>query len=881
MPLESGRKLGPYEIVEPIGKGGMGEVYRARDTRLDRTVAIKVLPEQLAEQAGFRERFEREAKTVSGLNHPHICTLYDVGSEDGLDFLVLELLEGETLQARLERGALPLKEAFTHAVEIAGALARAHDAGVVHRDLKPGNIFLTKSGAKLLDFGLATAVQQGSVDASSALSAMTEAKPLTQAGTVLGTFQYMSPEQLEAKEADARSDIFAFGAVLYEMVTGRKAFEASSQALLITAIMSQPPPELRKTVPEAPSALDRCLSKCLAKDPDARWRSAHDLKDELVWAAAGGASEAEPSTDTDTSSPRRNALAAGALGLVLGAILTAVALSGRSQTVTPQTTRLTVDLPFDLGRSSIAISPDGSEIVYKASLAPTRGLHRRLLNEFESTPIAGTEDALYPFFTKDGRSIGFFADDRLKTVPSGGGPPKTIASAGNRAGASWSGSDIVYAHLASPFMFRVSDEGGPAEELTGEAGQTQRWPDLLPGGRAVLFTSVAATINDHQVGVRSLETGETKMLLKGTYPRYVPTGHLLFAWQEALWAVPFDLDSLDVVGEPTRLIDELRIYNGGMALYSVSDTGTLAYRTGIASSQTQLFWIGRDGKREPISEVGVYDNPELSPDGSQLIAREGDRDLVLFDLNRGTSSRFKQDGEHVNAVWAPDGKRLAFGSRRGSGDVEFLIESTESSDRSRHQWQLEGDARGVVDWPQDGQSLLVLVGVSRTASMLGSIPAVEGAAEPSVYELGGLDQAQVSPDGRWLAYTANFRGIVVTSFPDLAITLQVSDSGAGAHQPRWSPDGDELFYRLGSGSLVSVRVHERGDSLSFDSPTELFGWSVRRGTFGGDVRAQYDVGPEGDRFVVAAPVDEQSSQVRVIVNWFEELKRLAPIDPTP
>ena len=351
MALEPGRRLGPYEIIAPIGKGGMGDVYRARDTRLERTVAVKVLPEKLAERAGFRERFEREAKTVSGLNHPHICTLYDVGREDGLDFLVLELLEGESLQERLERGPLPLQEALTHAVEIAGALARAHDAGVVHRDLKPGNIFITKSGAKLLDFGLATAVQRRSVESSVAMSAMTEAKPLTEAGAVLGTFQYMSPEQLEAKDADARSDIFAFGAVLYEMVTGRKAFEASSQALLITAIMSQPAPDLRTAVPHASAALDRCLSKCLAKDPDHRWHSAHDLRDELVWVASGKPREYEPSTPSGNWS--RMAFAGGALGLVLGAILTAAVIRGRSPDAAPEPTRLIIDLPLE-GRGSRA-----------------------------------------------------------------------------------------------------------------------------------------------------------------------------------------------------------------------------------------------------------------------------------------------------------------------------------------------------------------------------------------------------------------------------------------------------------------------------------------------------------------------------------------------
>ena len=459
MSLDAGRKLGPYEILSPIGSGGMGEVYKAQDTRLDRMVAIKVLPEHLALDDTFRARFEREAKTISGLNHPHICTLYDVGREDGVDYLVMELLDGETVQERLKRGALPLEDVLTYGTQIAGALDRAHREGIVHRDLKPGNIFVTPSGAKLLDFGLAKQRAGDAPDVSNLSALPTEQRSLTQAGAVLGTFQYMSPEQLAGNDADARSDIFALGAVLYEMATGKKAFEAPSQAHLITAIMSQAPPTLSSVGSKVPAALERCVAKCLAKDPDARWHSAHDLRDELEWIAAGDTEEA--TTPATKQAGRVGRLLGVASGIVLGAVVATLVTGSRTTSLPRHTTRFAVELPGvdALRNGGLALSPDGGDLVY----VDGNQLYRRPMGALEATAIAGTEAGQYPFFSPDGKWIGFFADGFLKKVALSGGPPVTICEAGFRYGASWGVDDtIVFAHRGpgAQVLFRVPASGG-------------------------------------------------------------------------------------------------------------------------------------------------------------------------------------------------------------------------------------------------------------------------------------------------------------------------------------------------------------------------------------------------------------------------------------
>ena len=508
MPLQPGTTLGPYEILSPIGAGGMGEVYKARDTRLDRTVAIKVLPEHVAADPDLKQRFEREAKTISSLNHPHICTLYDIGSQDGIDFLVMEYLEGDTLAQRLEKGALPLDQALTVAIEIADALDKAHRQGITHRDLKPGNIMLTTAGAKLLDFGLA---KLKPVEAAGGLTAMpTQSAGLTGEGAILGTLQYMAPEQLEGKEADARTDIFAFGTTLYEMVTGRRAFEGQSQASLISAIMSGDPQPMSSLQVMSPPALDQIVKTCLVKDPEGRWQTAGDIGRQVQWVTESG-SQPSITLPVATAAPQRarwrRLIPLVVAGLV-GGIIIGIAVWSLTRPAPPApqplaqfviTTPADGPLRMSFGSPDVAISPDGTRIVYLSAATGVnvgRQLYLRRLDELTPTPLRGSEAGSVPFFSPDGQQVGFrdTRDDTLKKVSVLGGPPVTICDLGNPRGMSWGPDDmIVFATATSKGLMRVLAVGGEPEVLTTvdpEQGETDHyWPEVLPNGRGVLFTA--------------------------------------------------------------------------------------------------------------------------------------------------------------------------------------------------------------------------------------------------------------------------------------------------------------------------------------------------------------------------------------------------------
>jgi serine/threonine-protein kinase len=634
--------LGPYEILAPIGAGGMGEVYKAKDTRLDRTVAIKVLPSHLADNPDLKQRFEREARAVSSLNHPHICTLYEFDTQDGTDFLVMEYIEGESLADRLKKGALPLDQALRHAIEIADALDKAHRQGVVHRDLKPGNIMLTKSGAKLLDFGLAKLKSSEPGQEGSVLSALpTEEKPLTEKGSILGTFQYMAPEQLEGKESDARTDIFAFGAVLYEMVTRKKAFEGKSQASLISAIMTANPPPISKLQSMSPRVLDHVIQRCLAKDPDRRWQTAADLMLELEWIGEGAspAGVSEPLT----ARPSRSRLAWGIVaGLMVGAIVTGITVwnvtrPGERAPLPLPMTRFAVDLPAtdQLDTVGIALSEDGRDLVYIGTRNGVTQLYRRSLDQLEAVPIGGTEDAEYPFFSPDGKWVGFFADGKLKKVSLAGGPAVTLCDAGYRFGASWGRDDvIVFAHRESPGLMQVPASGGAPEYITTPENEqsSHRWLDILPGGNAVLFTVFTGNLANARIEVQSLETGERRLLLNGAHPRYAPTGHIVFARVDSLWAVPFDADQLKVTGLPNPILDGVQVNSGGLANFALAGNGSLVYVPGKTQANNRLVWVDREGNVTPLTEKrGRYRYPRLSPDGQRLAVqfvqfREGGRE---------------------------------------------------------------------------------------------------------------------------------------------------------------------------------------------------------------------------------------------------------------
>ncbi len=670
MTLAAGSRLGPYEILSAIGAGGMGEVYRARDTRLARTVAVEVLPEHLTSNEDLRQRFEREAKTISQLSHPHICALYDVGREGNRDFLVMEYLEGETLAARLDKGALPSEQLLRYGIEIADALDKAHRQGIVHRDLKPGNVMLTKSGVKLLDFGLAKFQAAARGDALSGVSRLaTQAQasqPLTERGTVLGTFQYMAPEQLEGGEADSRSDIFAFGAVLYEMATGRKAFSGKSQASLIGSILRDDPPSVNEVAPMTPPALNRVIKTCLAKDPEDRFQTAHDVKLQLQWIAEGGSQAGLPApVAARRKSRERLAWSVAAAAIVAAALLGAGYLRRAPAKATP----IRFEIPTPEGVSLIdapKISPDGKILAFNASDSSGRPrIWVRPLSALTAQPLAGTEGATRPFWSPDSRFLGFFAEGKLKKIEISGGPPQKICDYPTGSDGTWSPAGVILfdGRTGDPIQ-RVSAEGGtPTVAVKADASRKETmvaWPEFLPDGRHFLYEAQGQKAEDHMYRIGSLDSKDTRALAPAqSLVTYAPPGHLLFVRESTLVAQPFDAKAMKTTGEPVPLAEHVGTIATGLARFSASRNGVLAYRTGDSGSR--LLWFDRDGKElSAVGDPGDYTDTMLSPAGDRLAyvtndARGGKADIWIRDLARGASSRFTFDpAEDVEPLWSPD-----------------------------------------------------------------------------------------------------------------------------------------------------------------------------------------------------------------------------------
>src|SRR5947209_807822 len=614
MPLAPGTQLGPYEITAQLGVGGMGEVYRARDTRLERTVAIKILPAQFSSDPVRKQRFEREAKTISSLNHPHICVLYDVGSQDGIDYLVMECVEGETLAKRLEKGALPLEQVLKFGAQITDALDKAHHSGVIHRDLKPGNIMLTPTGAKLLDFGLAKPTAP-LTSVATLTAAVTQSSPMTEQGAIVGTFQYMSPEQVQAKELDGRSDIFSLGAVLYEMLTGQRAFQGKSQLSVASAILEKEPAPISTIKPLTPPALDRAIRHCLAKDPEDRWQTARDLLLELKWIAEGGSQVAlaTPGVGKRIGARSRGALLGGVVSLMLAAV-TGLAVWDLKPSPPQPVTRTVITLPpgqrlAGLNQPAVALSPDGTRLAYAAVQGGTQQLYLRAMDSLEARPIPGTEGAVYPFFSPDGQWLGFFAGQKLKKVSVSGGAVVTLADAMIPRGASWSGQGMIaFGPMQVSAVQQVTDAGGAAQPLTHlEKGEvSHRLPDFLPGGKAMLFAFAPTSFNwtNAQVAIQSIETGERRNLIKGAaHARYASSGHLVFAQGGNLMAVPFDAQRLAVMGTAVPVVEGVRqSTTSGAAQFSISAGGSLVYVPGsFQVDQRRLVWVNRGGKEQPVA----------------------------------------------------------------------------------------------------------------------------------------------------------------------------------------------------------------------------------------------------------------------------------------
>ena len=884
--LSPGSRLGPYEVVSPIGAGGMGEVWKARDTRLERTVAVKVLPQKFSASEEVKRRFEREAKAIAQLSHPHICALYDVGREGETEYLVMEYLEGETLADRLAKGALPLERTLRFGIQITDALDKAHRQGIVHRDLKPGNVMLTRSGVKLLDFGLAHAVAPAAPVGS--LSVLpTQDKPLTAEGTILGTVQYMAPEQLEGKAVDARTDIFAFGATLFEMATGRKAFIGRTQASLIAAIMSSEPPAISTLQPMAPPSLDRVVRKCLLKDPEGRWQSAADIGSELKWVAEETSTAAIPSF----VSPRRprERLVWAFAGALAGGLVVALALWSSMQTARPALhpgARLAVTLPAEepidyLPSHVLALSPDGSRLVYIGKRGETRQIFLRPIDQWDAVPIPGTEGASNPFFSPDGQWVAFFSEDnKLKKVSLGGGLPVTLCSTSSPLGGSWGPDDtIVFTRNFTSGLWKISAKGGTPKEVTSpDVARNERvhiWPQLLPGEKAVLFTIwMGVSFDDARIAVADLETGRVRILFEGgSDARYLPSGHLVYARGGSLLAVPFDAARLQVTGPPvTVLPGVLSSGVNGESQIDVSLEGSLAYLPGgVRSWEKTLVWVDRRGASVPVSETRKnFASPHLSPDGGRLAVtvQGGTFDIWVYEIGRGVLTRLSFGADDSDALWARDGKRVVWSSSRGGQNNLFWRAADASTPEER--LTTSQHPQFPYSFSPDGKALLLLDIDPSTGEDLWIMP-LEGDKTPRPFVRTPFREhlASFSPDGGWIAYSSDESGreeVYVAPYPGGGGKVQVTP--AGGTEPAWSPKGHELFYRQ-DDRMMAVPVETR-PSLQVGKPVVLFAAKYDAG---------YDVSPDGQRFLMVKKSEEQAlpAQINIVLDWLDELRRSVPL----
>ena len=890
MSLTVGTRLGPYEILSPLGAGGMGEAYRARDTRLRRDVAIKILAGHLADRPELRERFEREARAIASLNHPHICTVHDVGHQDGTDYFVMELLDGETLAQRLRGGALPLSQVLQYGAEIGDALDKAHRKGVTHRDLKPGNIMLTKSGAKLLDFGLA---KLGGSATEHPGEQETRDGPITAEGTLLGTMNYMAPEQLEGREADARSDIFAFGAVLYELATGKKAFEGKSQASLIAAIMSSEPPTLSAIQPMTPPALDRIIRKCLRKDPDDRWQSAHDVTDELKWLVESGSQTATVPLPIPTRpATGRRLVRAGAAVLMLAALAAAGARYTRPS-ATPTTAaaiRFTVGPPdkgsFPVPNTNfqfLSVSPDGTKLAFQATDAAGKfQLWIRGLDATSANPIPGTEGSGPPSWSPDSRFLAFVADGKLKKVSASGGPAQTVAEAAAGCCA-WSPKGVILFNPALPGpIFQVSDAGvaaTPATALDTAATEvTHTFPYFLPDGEHFLYLSRGASLARSAIYAGSLGSKErVRVLGDASNVAYVPPGYLLFHRNGTLMAQPFDAARLATTGDAIPIAERVQFNaQNRAASFAASATGVLAYRSAVSASPRALAWVSRNGTEQLVSvPPRGYQTARISPDGRRMaveIADQQGNQIWVYDIGRETLTRLTfQGSDNELAIWSPDGKRLTYYSNQagplnlfwqmadGSGGPERL--TTSPSAHAAMSWSSDGRLLAFTDNPVGNRDIWVL-------------DTQDGKPKPFLKTTFNEGGAQFSPDGRWMAYVSDESGrgeIYVQPYPGPGGKWQVSTDGG--LEPRWNRNGRELFYRDGD-KMIAVPVSTE-NGFSAGRPQMLF---ERRyvSTPLPQTAGVGDVSADGQRFLMIKEAEQESTPISVVVNWLAQLDSRTP-----
>jgi Tol biopolymer transport system component len=891
--LAAGTKLGPYEIVAAAGAGGMGEVYRARDTRLGRDVAIKVLPSHLSSNAEFKSRFEREAKTISSLQHPHICVLYDVGRDEasGADFLVMEYLEGETLAERLKRGAMKLDETLKTGLEIADALEKAHRQGLVHRDLKPGNVMLTAGGAKLLDFGLAKPVVLGAGAGSGAPPSFTAAataasaspvSPLTTAGTMVGTFQYMSPEQIEGREADARSDIFALGAVLYEMATGRRAFEGKSSLSVASAILEKDPEPISAVQPLTPPALEHVVRTCLAKNAEERWQSAGDIARQLRWMRESGV-QALPAT---APQKRPNLAAYGALALVaaMAAVAALVLLLGPRGAAPSPVARVTIEAPAGTSFPDpapgplLTFSPDGRRMAMIAMGGGNNRLYLRDLDSWDARALANTEGAENAFFSPDGRWIAFSTGRALKKIPAEGGPAVTIAERTFGGGAWLRDDTIIYPPAYTMGLWRMPASGGLGEMLTtpdagkGELGHW--WPEALPSQKHILFTIFSTPVERSRIGLLSLETGEVRVLVEGAiFGRYSPSGHLVYSTTHTVMAVPFDADKGVVTGKPVAVLQDVSVNTSdGHAQFAISQTGTLAYiGQAVLAGRYRLTWVDRKGVQQPVHEDirPLAGDPRLSPDGRRILVtvRDRVRDVWMYDLDRQGWSRLTRGPmNEFGAIWAADGRSIIHALEE---PMFALWQRSVDGTGTPRAIAPAPDDRVPMDISPDGKTLLFSESKTETGFDVWALR-LDGQQEPQPLLRGQASEAApaFSPDGRFVAYRSDESGraeVYVRTYPEEGGRWQVSTEGGDS--PLWSRDGRELFYRH-RNKVMAVTVSTQG-GFRASRPVELF-----EGDFATDyVNRAYDLSRDGQRFLmVRREPSEVPPRANLVLNWFQEVR---------
>ena len=877
MNLEPGTSLGPYEIIALIGAGGMGQVYKARDTRLDRTVAVKIASE------GFTERFDREARAVAALNHPNICQLYDVGP----NYLVMEFVEGEPLQ-----GPLPVEKAVAYANQILDALAAAHKKGIIHRDLKPANILVTRLGVKLLDFGLARLESPLKTSGDSTVTAA-----LTGNNQIVGTLQYMSPEQLQMEAADARSDLFAFGCVLYEMLTGRRAFQGNSAASVIGSILHREPDPLEIAPP-----LDRVIRRCLAKDPDHRFQSARDLQYNLALAME---SAAPPVLKTAAGS-KLPWIAAAVLALVAVAALWA---PWRAAPAPRPLIRVSDELPSGyqlvnppFGSRMFALSPDGARLA--ASLrGPDRKvhIHTRLLNESAWKILDGTEGGLFPFFSPDGAWIGFLAENKLRKIPAAGGAPVELAEQTNNGfrGASWASDGNIYFSAITEGLRRIAASGGPIERpgKPGSGPIRGFWPQVLPGGKAVLFTEAGFNLDDSKINVLPLDTGEIKTVQTGAYSAlYLAApngaGRLVYMHETSILTAPFSLSRLTTEGAPHTLVDGVASGFARGGDFAASNTGLIAYAAGKAErrSPTTISWLDRSGKVSPLYSVpALYANPRLSPDGKRIaytVSTAASSDLWVKDLDRDTPTRLtvptgRSDQERPDwAIWTPDSKSILFSGANVSGGDLYWVDADGSGPAevvARGLFVLQGLATF-----SGGSKELVFSTIKGSRQFEIAMAAIEG--EKGHRKLGAIQpflstpfdhrHPAISPDGKWIAYDSLEAGAVevyVRPFPGPGGKWRISNGG-GMH-PIWFRNSRELLYHNPSTSRAMVVSYAVNGSEFKPGKPEL--WSEMP-LQGNPVYHFYDLAPDGKRLAVVGLNDEvapgrPATGIRFLINWPGEL----------